>query len=353
MPPPRRTTQSGLEALESRWLFQVEPYPNEAILSYLNRVSFRSQIPLSDIQTALSGKKSNLTADWDVILPATVKAQIGLRFGLSPEGIDAMSVERFIPVLRPSTEKPQKVPWANSARTHIAWVLPVTRMLLQPQQAIRGRGTPYCFFCFEEEGPFWYNQLTRFSFVTFCPSHDEPLMERCPRCGNGASPLSLTPRYTWSKASGSRFCRNCHRDPIVEDKHEHDTPTPTERVKRLRALQHRSLLALSNGSIDIPEIGAVSARGFFIGLRRILTHAYIPFHHLPIPLRGSVDLSGSYHPSMAFEYLPLWERNARLGTAAWVLEDPFERWQKLRKLGAVDRHVPREVKHPWHRVDET
>lgn len=142
------------------------PYDGELFTSWLMRLAHANVQRLPFFTRMLTGDANFWVHDADRHLRPDVVEQLAAATGVTPEGVEALSLRAFEGRLFPGFQ-PRSLP---------RWVLP-----LYKKGYLRERpGLVYCPHCLREK--LYLRLHWRLSFMTACPEHGCELLDACPRC---------------------------------------------------------------------------------------------------------------------------------------------------------------------------
>lgn len=209
---------------------RVEPFRDEALLSWLSRLARRFGLTAAALVREGFAECKVLRADW-----WSRPDELWLRRVASGSSI---SIDR----LRSMT----LLDWSPAVRDDEAGGRFNGFRFQQVPPAYRERGLAVCPQCFKEDVEPYVRKIWLIGWIAVCPEHRCALMTQCPRCRAG---LRVSRSSTEASAS-ARYCRKCWLDLANEPMH--GCPEDASR------LQAALLAAKQHGVARVPGVGRIT-----------------------------------------------------------------------------------------------
>lgn len=339
----------ALQQAPVRWLNVVEVNPGESLTSFLFRQAEWWSVSLKYLMREVDSSIFRTTPDFDVQLPERLLSRIAWNMD---RRIDTVTPMTFGPVIH-NLFPPEEIVKLGGRwnASHLPWILPAGWFLRRGQKPRAVGGIPYCPQCLMENGVLHSPLSHRLAFVTCCPKHKVWLLDRCPTCETrAAQPVTKI----WAEREASILGIRCEaclpqlptRSPRVE-------PADPACLR----LQTAIWGGLHSGQITIPQLGVFPSVAFLAGLKIVLSATTwlreqginLPPKRVPRIFPPNPRSTGSH--DRRFEHASLLNRITRLVGAAWIIEEPLNRWPLLPELCGWPTSLPRSWKHPWEGFD--
>lgn len=340
-----------LQAAPQRWLTVVDPLPGEALTSLLGRQADSHGISLLQLLNNLRRLHLRVLPDLDLAPPAELVRSLAQWLSLPVPVLQERTLCPFLQFLIPLEELSRASGQAWNA-SHLPWILPAGWQLKPKARKNVHGGIPYCPLCIREVGNCYSPLPHRLAFTTACPRHKILLLDQCPSCQRFTAPATVRIQVLEGEGSWGLRCGACNTEDVSA------IPTLEKAPASLLWLQAQIMSGLESGSVTVPQLGAFPALQFLAGLR-ISISAVTWLHEQGINLPPSRQ--GAAQPTLSraagkhavrFENASLRSRSHRLKMAAWILEEPLNRWPLLQQLCAWPASLPKSWRHPLEGLDE-
>lgn len=341
-----------LQAAPQRWLRVVDPVAGEALTSLLSRQARSWGINLKALLKDLDPSIHRSVPDLDLAPPDRLISLVSRRTDFPIKLVQSGTLHPLLHHLMP-LEELAKVAGQRWNASHLAWILPAGWQVKQSGKVSPEGGIPYCPCCILEDDVSFSPLVNRLAFTVACPKHKVLLLDRCPTCQSLTSPALSGLRSVRDGALTGIRCESC----------QPDFPTLAPKFERADAgvlrLQTLILDGLKTGFVSIPQLGKYPTVSFLGGLRVTLTAtSWLREQGISLPPKRNSKVfppvvRGTGNHEVRFENASLPNRIARLTSAAWITEEPLDRWPLLQQLCAWPTSLPKSWRHPWEGVNDS
>ena len=164
-----------------RWPVVLHPQPDELLSSWLHRLSIANGVAPRAFTGVLGLGGGMWSARLDLRPPQEVAAWLGVRTGIAPQAITAMTMTdgALTPLLLPLRE--------TARRSRSNWL-------------------QYCASCLADDRAPYFRRSWRLASRISCFTHGCGLRDRCPACHGGIAPFAQT------NLIPQHFCARCNFD---------------------------------------------------------------------------------------------------------------------------------------------
>jgi len=304
------------------FLLRPRPLPDESLSSWRQRLGFANgfwRFPLPP------GRRS--LADPDRLPNLQEQCWLSEHCGIDQSELAELSLEAR---LGPYQTTPVFSP-------RLRWALPIGDKRLQPQS-----GPMFCPDCFRTDETPFFRVYWRYAFLTECPVHHTPLLDKCPECQMPVWPTNLkllTREKPWHSFTSCPICGfNLKKSP----------PQPPSGVSTNDTLW--KMVASNTVAPEFPHIKSLPS--FFDGLWSLCQ----------LLLRGSNNSVLTYFPTelgapptfeidvAVIESLDVQLRRQLLVRAFWLMEDWPNRFLTITKRAGISKYIfspTAAVNPPW------
>lgn len=164
-----------------RWPVPVDPLPDEALSSWIQRLALANGMAPRSFAGVLGARDGMWSPRLELRLPGHVVALLGKQAGVAPETISAMALtgEALTPLLLPLRE--------NAQRNRSTWM-------------------QYCPLCLADDDAPYFRRQWRLASRMSCFVHGCGLRDRCPACHAGIG------SFDQGELVSQHFCARCGFD---------------------------------------------------------------------------------------------------------------------------------------------
>lgn len=305
------------------FLFRPRPLPDESISSWRQRTGFANgfwRFPTP------SGNRSS--ADPDRLPSLDEQQWLSDQCGIAPATISGLSLEARLAQFQVR----------EGLNSRLRWIL----MLSHRSES----GPMFCPECLRADEQPYFRSHWRYAFLTECPIHQSPLLDRCPQCGHFVWPAaikSLAKQKPWRNLTDCPCC-------------QYDLKRAQVRADKIASVSSRLWGMLSKNEVahEFPFISTLPA--FFDGLwvfsqlllrrtgQRVLRN---------IPWEPDVEQKeGGNRPELV-EGLVFSQRRKIVSCAYWLMEQWPDRFLTIAKAAGITKSsfIPTYANNPAWLID--